>query len=71
MICTQANQSTDSCQGDSEGPLTVQNNGQAVLAGVVSYGVECAAGYPGVYANVANAADWINANNGLNAAQQC
>ncbi|XP_071082686.1 trypsin-1-like [Haliotis cracherodii] len=55
----------DSCQGDSGGPLYCQQNGQQVLTGVVSYGVNCGqAGYPGVHAKVSSYADWIAARSG-------
>lgn len=46
----------DSCQGDSGGPLV--HNGEQV--GVVSWGIGCAeAAFPGVYARVSKAYDWI------------
>ncbi|XP_048236415.1 serine proteinase stubble-like [Haliotis rufescens] len=55
----------DSCQGDSGGPLYCQQDGQQVLTGVVSYGVNCGqAGYPGVHAKVSSYADWIAARSG-------
>lgn len=41
MLCGRR-QGTDSCRGDSGGPFTVEERGQHVLAGVVSFGVECA-----------------------------
>lgn len=48
----------DACQGDSGGPLYDQEND--VLVGITSWGYECAdAFYPGVYARIADQADWI------------
>ncbi|XP_011180899.1 trypsin [Zeugodacus cucurbitae] len=46
----------DACQGDSGGPLVAHDE----LVGVVSWGRGCgAAGYPGVYADVAEERSWI------------
>ena len=51
----------DVCQGDSGGPLICDDNGRAVLYGLVSHSVGCARkGYPNIYAKVAAYLDWIN-----------
>lgn len=52
MICADA-KGSGSCQGDSGGPLLV--DGRRV--GIVSFGVGCADGWPGVYAFVGAADD--------------
>ena len=50
---------TDTCSGDSGGPLTVATDRGRALAGVTSWGIECGADSPGAYAEVAAFADWI------------
>ncbi|CAL4169084.1 unnamed protein product, partial [Meganyctiphanes norvegica] len=50
----------DSCQGDSEGPLIVNENGKYVQVGVTSWGIGCGwKNHPGVYARVSKVLDWI------------
>lgn len=62
MMCARS-PGADACYGDSGGPLTVSENGQAVLVGVVSWGLDCAQPqWPGVYSRVTSGLDWIRAN---------
>ncbi len=60
MVC--AGGKTDSCYGDSGGPLFIQRDNAFVQAGVVSFGERCGlADVPGVYARVSSYHDWITA----------
>ena len=63
MICAgdTVNGGEDACQGDSGGPLFgIDANGNYVLTGIVSWGIGCAdADFPGVYARVSYAREWI------------
>lgn len=61
MLCAKRNE-RDSCQGDSGGPLVIRGGsaGSDVQVGVVSWGIGCASEhFPGVYARVSRAYDWI------------
>jgi hypothetical protein len=50
----------DTCNGDSGGPLAADVNGRRVLIGVTSWGGDCGdPEFPGVYAKVQAARDWI------------
>ncbi|KAK2168974.1 hypothetical protein LSH36_13g25074 [Paralvinella palmiformis] len=63
MICAGdggSYQDRDTCQGDAGGPLGWKNGqGQYVLIGLTSWGISCAAGYPGVYTRVSQFSNWI------------
>ena len=63
MICAgdTVNGGEDACQGDSGGPLFgIDADGNYVLTGIVSWGIGCAdADFPGVYARVSHASEWI------------
>ncbi len=48
----------DSCIGDSGGPLMVMRSGEYRVAGIVSFGQECASTY-GVYTRVSEFFDWF------------
>lgn len=49
----------DACQGDSGGPLVVATP-VPILAGIVSFGTECAkAGYPGLYTRLTTFLPWL------------
>ena len=60
MMCAGA-PGKDTCQGDSGGPL-IKSNGDPVLVGIVSWGIDCASGIrPGVYVRIDgnHYLDWI------------
>merc|ERR1719412_1098668 len=64
MLCAQGKnrngQITDACQGDSGGPLVCESSGTWTVFGATSWGRGCAGeNYPGVWARVHEALDWI------------
>ncbi|KAL7466479.1 hypothetical protein ACHAXS_006787 [Conticribra weissflogii] len=66
MLCAR-DDGQDSCQGDSGGPLILRGNAsdgsKDVQVGIVSWGIGCAEkSFPGVYARVSKAYDWIQSN---------
>jgi secreted trypsin-like serine protease len=61
MFCADAKgDGKDSCQGGSGGPIVIRDGNKHIQVGVVSWGYGCTQeGYPGVYARVSSAYDWI------------
>ncbi|XP_026316322.1 serine proteinase stubble [Hyposmocoma kahamanoa] len=54
---------SDSCEGDSGGPMVVQRSRDKrfVLGGIISWGIGCAEpNQPGVYTRISEFRDWIN-----------
>lgn len=51
----------DSCQGDSGGPLQTIRlySNPSKIVGIVSFGIGCGSGRPGIYTRVANYIEWI------------
>jgi len=65
MLCAGSLRGTsDTCYGDSGGPLICDIDGKPVIYGVVSWGhSECGrVDFPGVYAKVSSAIKWIKSN---------
>ena len=65
MICSLSDKENGTCTGDEGGPYicNINNTGQAVLVGVISWSNGCAdPNFPGVYARVTHVLDWIKKN---------
>ncbi|XP_049534152.1 uncharacterized protein LOC125950324 [Anopheles darlingi] len=64
QLCAGGVRGSDTCSGDSGGPLMKQYAGAWYLLGIVSFGPQkCGtAGVPGVYTNVREYTDWIRSN---------
>ena len=62
-MCARGDSGTDSCSGDSGGPLMLQAGGEEArwfLTGVVSFGTnECDSSLPGVYTDISAFYPWI------------
>ena len=51
---------TDTCAGDSGGPLLCEKDGKWTIFGITSFGEECGKkGFYGMYAKVPNYTNWI------------
>ncbi|XP_049799181.1 brachyurin-like isoform X1 [Schistocerca nitens] len=67
-ICAMGTQGQLPCNGDSGGPLSVQeSDGQRTVVGIVSWGTanDCESGEPDVFMRVTAFLDWIGENAGI------
>ncbi|KAF5287280.1 hypothetical protein FQR65_LT02153 [Abscondita terminalis] len=55
-LCVYKQNGSGLCSGDSGGPLTYDNQ----LVGIVSWGRNCAVGYPDIFTRVFGYLEWIN-----------
>ncbi|CAN9509073.1 unnamed protein product [Ophioblennius macclurei] len=58
MICA-GEENRGVCQGDSGGPLQCQQSSSWIQAGIASFGIPCARGFPEVFSRVSEFQDWI------------
>jgi len=60
QLCAQGTGATDSCTGDSGGPIMSQVGNTWYLAGVVSFGTQqCDSSLPGIYTRISHFYSWI------------
>jgi len=61
QLCAQGAGATDSCSGDSGGPLMAEVGNTWYLAGVVSFGTQqCDSSLPGVYTRISHFIPWLH-----------
>lgn len=62
-VCTSGDSNVGACNGDSGGPLTVQEGGQSLLIGIASFvsGLGCESGWPTGFARVSSFVPWFRA----------
>uniref|UniRef100_T1GT94 Peptidase S1 domain-containing protein n=1 Tax=Megaselia scalaris TaxID=36166 RepID=T1GT94_MEGSC len=67
QICQQATQKQNTCSGDSGGPLVVFEDGEPILIGATSFGINlgCQSGWPGVFTRITGYLDWIQRHTGI------
>lgn len=58
MMCAYG-EDTDACQGDSGSPVMFRKGSRYMQVGIVSHGVGCAQGMPGMYVHVSAYKNWI------------
>lgn len=60
MCAGDPNATTDTCEGDSGGPMQVPyERGLSMIVGITSFGEQCASGQPSVYTRVAYYIRWL------------
>uniref|UniRef100_A0A336LZ85 CSON008724 protein n=1 Tax=Culicoides sonorensis TaxID=179676 RepID=A0A336LZ85_CULSO len=66
-ICASGRGGKSSCNGDSGGPLTVEDQGQTKQVGIVSFGISlgCSVGFPHAYTRITEYLGWLEANTNI------
>jgi len=61
QMCARGGGGSDSCTGDSGGPLMARKGNTWQLEGIVSYGTQgCDSSLPGVYTRISSFLPWLN-----------